>query len=151
MNYKEIVELLPINLIIREWLNGSLFPLSAFLCYVICHFLYGTRAEIGPGWQKEDGVATACALAWIFFCESVRAGGVWWILRTQNDGHAVSVWMQWVLNIGFCFSAAALIATILRCTFLFSPPSWGHRYWIASALTTLVFLLVSHFTPTLGY
>lgn len=141
------LDMLKSNLIIREWLNGSLFPLSLFLTYVILVFLWDTRQEIGPGWQREKGIATACALAWIFFCESIRAGGVWFILRTTNDGHVISVWMQWIINIAFMFSAAALVITILRCTFLFSPPRWGHRYWVASAITTLLFLIASHLTP----
>lgn len=136
------------NLIIREWLNGSLFPLSAFLTYVILTFINDTRIEVGKGWSRTEGIPTACALAWIFFCDTIRAGGVWVILRTQNDGHVLPMYMQWIINVAFTFSAAALIVTILRCTYLFSPPRWGHRYWVASAITTLLFLLISHFTLT---
>lgn len=147
MLYADIHHLIPLNLIIREWLNGSLFPLSAFLCFVICVFLHDTWREEGKGWRKTPGIATACCLAWIFFCESIRAGGVWWILRTMNDGQVVSIWTQWVINVAFMFSAGALVVTILRCTFLFSPPRWGHRYWLASAITTLCFLLLSHVLP----
>lgn len=143
------IQLNTANLIIREWLNGSLFPLSAFLTWVILVFINDTRKEVGSGWTSTYGIPTACSLAWIFLCETVRAGGVWIILRTQNDGHAVPLYVQWVINTAFMFSAAALVVTILRCTYLFSPPRWGHRYWIASAATTLVFLLISHFTPHL--
>lgn len=145
------IELNTSNLLIREWLNGSLFPLSAFLTWVILVFINDTRLEIGPGWSKTDGIPTACALSWIFFCETIRAGGVWIILRTQNDGYLVPLYVQWTINAAFIFSATAMVVTILRCTYLFSPPRWGHRYWVASAITTLAFLLLSHFTPTLTF
>lgn len=150
MLYTEM-SLIQSNLIIREWLNGTLFPLSSFLCYAICTFLWETRREIGTGWTREPGVATACGLAWVFLCDAIRAGGVWFILRLQNDGHHVPLWIQQVVNGLFIFAAFALVLTILRCTYLFSPPRWGHRYWIASAIATGVFLLASHITPGLGF
>lgn len=143
--------LLQSNLIIREWLNGSLFPLSAFLTVCILTFLYDTRKMFGKRWTREKGVATACSLAWIFFCESIRAGGVWLILRSQNDGVPVPDWVQHIVNVAFMFSAAGLIVTILRCTFLFSPPRWGNRYWMISAGTTVVFLILSHLLPPLPF
>lgn len=150
MLYQEL-HLLQSNLIIREWLNGSLFPLSAFLCVCILTFLWDTRKIFGKGWHREKGVATACSLAWIFFCESVRALGVWYILRSQNTGRDVPDWLQHVINIALMFTAAAMVITILRCTFLFSPPRWGNRYWMVSAYTTLAFLILSHLFPSISF
>lgn len=150
MLYTEM-SLISSNLIIREWLNGSLFPLSFFLTFAVVTFINDTRLEIGRGWARAPGIPTACALAWVFLCETIRAGGVWFILRLQNDGHVVPIWIQKSINGLFIFAAFALILVILRCTYLFSPPRWGNRYWVLSAIVTAWFLLISHFTPSLGF
>jgi len=139
------------NLIIREWLNGSLFPLSANLAFIILIFLvdsYRERDQVS--WWKMEGVPTGCSLFWIFTCESVRAGCVWFILRATNDGRVVPQWIRELSNYSFVVAAAILAVMMLRCTFLWSPPRW-RNFWIYSAVVTTVFLLVSHYFPTIGY
>jgi hypothetical protein len=134
------------NLFIREWLNGSLFPLSLNLSIIIAVFLWdsfleGTRQS--ARWWKMPGVPTACALFWIFGMESVRAGTVWLILRITNDGGVVPVWLSDVANASITIAGIILIITMLRCTFLFTPPRWGNRVWVYSIISTVTFLLLS--------
>lgn len=142
------------NLVLREWLNGSLFPLSANLAFIIGVFLwdswlYSIAHPDGSRWWKMDGVPTACALFWIFSLESLRAGSVWIILRITNDGHEVPHWVREFTNVLLVVGGAGLAIMILRCTYLFTPPRWGNRFWLYSLATTLAFLLLSHFFPNI--
>lgn len=140
------------NLIIREWLNGSLLPLSANLAFIILVFLIDSfRYREDKSWWSIDGVPTGCALFWIFMCESMRAGCVWHILRTTNDGRVVPTWLREISNISFVIAAGILAAAILRCIYLFSPPGWQSWFWKFAAVTTIVFLLLSHYFPNIGY
>lgn len=142
------------NLIIREWLNGSLFPLSMNLTIIISIFLWAAwREGIAEGvrWQSISGVPTGCFLWWTFGAESVRAGVVWVILRTANDGHAIPKWFELFSNLAFICAAFALGLAILRGTYIFTPPKWGHKFWVYSAISTLLFLLASHLFPSIGF
>ena len=135
------------NLIIREWLNGSLFPLCGNLAFIILVFLirsYIYRDK--KSWWSTPGVPTGCALFWVFMMETVRAGWIWWILRTSNDGYEVEKWVRDVSNISFIIAATVLVATILRCTYLWSPPRWQGFFWQYSAASTLLFLFISYYT-----
>jgi hypothetical protein len=138
------------NLIIREWLNGSLFPLSLNLSLIIAVFLwdsYFAARESRQKWFNMDGVPTACALFWIFSLDGVRAVSVWVILRINNNGMEVPMWMRQTTNVALALAAFGLMLTILRCTYLFTPPRWGNRYWIYSLVSTLIFLMISHILP----
>jgi hypothetical protein len=142
------------NLLIREWLNGALFPLSANLAVILTIFLWsawreGRRRNIR--WQTISGIPTGCFLWWVFSAESIRAGTVWFILRAANDGQRVPPWFEVTANILFINAAIALVLAILRGTYIFTPPKWGHKFWIYSAISTALFLFVSHFFPSIGY
>lgn len=134
-------------LIIREWLNGSLFPLSFMLASILLIFLLDLMLKYGRDFRTMEGVPTAIVLFWLFAADSWRAGFVWLTLRMINDGQDIPDWLQWATNMGFIFTALILIATMLRATYLFTPPRWGHAYWLLSVSVTLAFLLVSHNAP----
>lgn len=135
------------NLVIREWLNGALFPLSLALAFIIGVFLFDTWRIHGRGWTTLPGIRTSCAMWWLFSAESIRAGIVWILLRIQNDGQRVTDALDYAVNVGFMFGATALIVAFLRCIFLFTPPKWGHVYWVASVLVTVLFLVLSDVFP----
>lgn len=139
------------NLILREWLNGSLLPLSLSLSLIIGVFLFNTWLASGGGWQwrwtEEKGIKVSCAFFWLFAYESVRAGTVWVLLRIANDGQRVTEWLDSMVNIAFVVGAAGLAVTFLRCCYLFTPESWGHRYWIGTLIFTIVFLVLSEMLP----
>ena len=138
------------NLIIREILNGSLFPLCINLSLVIGIFLVTTYLEAkesSESWWTMPGVPTGCALFWVFLLESVRAFSVWIILRTTNDGRLVPEWVRDWTNVSLIAAAAFLVVTMLRCTYLFTPPRWGNSFWIYSIMTTIAFLVLSHMVP----
>ena len=145
-------DILSDNLILREWLNGSLFPLSGNLAIIIGLFLQTAWVDakrVGIRFQNVDGVPTACALFWIFAAESVRAASVWYLLRTTNDGKVVSDLMRALSNLSLTVVAGILIITMLRCTALFEPPRFK-GFWIYSAISTLLFLIASHLFPQIG-
>jgi len=96
------------------------------------------------------GVPTGCALFWVFAMETVRAGWIWWILRETNDGNQVAQWVREFSNYSFVAAATVLAATILRCTYLWSPPKWQRGFWIYSAASTIIFLFISHYSPQTG-
>jgi hypothetical protein len=135
------------NLLAREFLNGALFPICCFLSWIVGLYLWDTYRAYGQGWNNQPGVRTACAIWWVFTAEAVRAGTVWFLLREQNDLVELSERVRhisgWLILIG----GLVLVATLLRCTFLFTPPKWGHRIWIIASLTTIIFLTISHILP----
>ena len=139
-------EMLRHNLIMREWLNGSLLPLNLSLIFVIGLFLWDTYQENHRGWSVVAGVPVACALWWIFAADAVRAGTVWMILRLSNRIPAIAVLdpstgtaMAWA-NVALIMAGIAGVMASLRCAYLFTPKAWGHWYWIGTALVTLSFL-----------
>jgi len=139
------------NLLIREWLNGSLLPLSLNLAIIIAVFLWDSWIEAREGnlnWWTMSGVPTGCALFWIFILDGTRAGSVWIILRITNDGVPVPQWVRDYSTVALIVAALGLAITMLRCTFLFTPPRWGNAYWIYSVVSTVLFLIVSHLFPT---
>lgn len=139
------------NLIIREWLNGSLFPLTANLAFIIGVYIWQTRQyglARAVNWRSLPGVQTACALFWVFGAESVRAGFVWIILRTTNDGYRMNAAFEAFANFALVVGASLLVFWTLRCTYIFTPPSIRRYYWIYSLALTTAFLLLSHLFPT---
>jgi hypothetical protein len=142
------------NLIIREWVNGSLFPLSLNFTAIVSVFLWSAWFEgrrKGIRWQYISGVRTGCFLWWAFAAESARAGIVWMILRTSNDGGALPRWFEIWANVVFVMAGLALVFAVLRGTYIFTPPKWGHRFWLYSAVSTIVFLMLSHCLPFIGF
>lgn len=132
--------LLADHLIVREILNGAAFPLSVFLLAIICNYLWNMWTTYGRGWTRQPGVSTACALAWMFFAESCRAGCVWYILRTNNDGMKLNDTFQVVSNCILVVAGVILVLSLLRCTFIFTPPQFGNWTWIFSICITSLFL-----------
>jgi hypothetical protein len=131
------------NAIIREVLNGSLFPLFIFLSLMIGHYLWDIFRKSGSlnGWRRANGSQTACVLFWLLLAEGIRSGNVWYLYRTDTvhmnvATTSVGLWSTLV----FVVTATVLIATILRATYLFTPMDTPHRewWWRGSALVTIV-------------
>lgn len=131
---------------IREWLNGSLLPLSIFLTVIIAAHLNNVRKLIGKGWTDQPGVRVSCALGWLFAAETIRSLIVWAVLRTQNDGYSVTEFDA-ITSAGYVGSACVLVAGMLRCIYLFSPKRYKRSLWIAAVITVLLFLIASEFIP----
>lgn len=143
-----------INLIIREWVNGSLFPLSLNMTAIVTVFLWSAWLESRKNlrsWRTVPGAQTGCFLFWVFGAESARAGIVWLILRTTNDGRVVPRWFEVCANVTFILAGITLVLAVLRGTYIFTPPKWGHVFWVYSAMSTIAFLLLSHFYPSVGF
>lgn len=135
------------NVVIREWLNGALFPLSLSLAFIISVHLWDVWKENGRGWTRLPGVKVSCSFWWLFCAESVRAGIVWVLLRIQNDGQAVTETLGLAASWGFVFGATALIGAFLRTIYTLTPARWGHRYWIAAVAISVLFLILSEIFP----
>lgn len=131
------------HLIVREALNGAAFPLSLFLTMSVCFYLWQTFVLYGPGWTRQPGVSTACALAWLFFAETCRAGSVWFILQANNDGRVIPQNTIFTLNCILAASTIVLVLAFLRCTFLFTPDHLGNMTWIMSFIVALLFVIIS--------
>jgi hypothetical protein len=135
------------NLLIREWLNGSLLPLTLNLSFVLAMYVsqiyFETRHEHSSFW-KVPGVHTAFILFWVFLAESTRAGSMWFYLRMQNRGFSPTVEATHALNIVLILVGVVLVASVLRCTYLFSPPMLRGVFWVYSLSLTVVFVLLSH-------
>lgn len=142
------------NLIIREWLNGSLTPVSFNLTAILAFFLlqsYWEGRALGIPWTRLPGVTTGCTLFWIFGADTIRAGWVWVILRTANNGLPISPWIEWLSNVSFFTAGIMLILAMLRCTYIWAPPKIRRAYLIYSIATTLLFLLLSHLLPAWSF
>lgn len=136
------------NLIIREWLNGGLLPLNLSLVVVIALFLWGHARAAGSyrSFIRRDGVATACALFWVFTADAVRAGLVWDILWSAPLPAVTAATLTVVspVNVGLMLAGVCSVISTLRCIYLFTPPRWSSYYWVMAALVTLMFQLLTH-------
>lgn len=128
---------------LREILNGAVLSLSIVLLAIMCLYLLATYRMYGRGWSKESGTATACALAWMLFAEACRSGVVWYTLRAQNDGAELSETFRVTSDIVLVVAGVILVLSLLRCTFIFTPPHLGNWTWIFSLLLTSTFLSLS--------
>ena len=80
--------------------------------------------------------------------DGLRAGLVWLLLRVEVGAlppfdmhHFVS---PDTINVGFAIAGAIGVCASLKCIYLFTPPKWGHWYWIASAGSTAAWLIFTH-------
>lgn len=128
---------------LREILNGAILSLSIVLLAIMCLYLFATYQMYGRGWSKESGTATACALAWMLFAEACRSGVVWYTLRSQNSGTELSETFKVVSDVVLVVAGVILVLSLLRCTFIFTPPQLGNWSWIFSLFLASVFLSFS--------
>lgn len=148
--------LLTYNTAIREVLNGSLFPLSFFLAFLIIRFLVVIYLETGrsfAAWRKADGAQTACVFAWFLLAEGTKSFWVWFTYRTDNlhvniAATPVGTWSA----LWFILANVALLIVILRATYLFTPENvwWREWAWKVSFGTTFIFNVGSVMTDRLG-
>lgn len=131
------------NLIVREWLNGGLVPLNIFLLAAIGYSLLDAKWRYGREYSTHPGVAAASAFWWIFVADGMRAGLVWWTLRTQNRGGSIAP-IDIALTYGYVIAAIVAMLAILRCIYLATPKSVGHWGWLVACLSTVVFVVISH-------
>lgn len=135
------------HLLIREWLNGSLLPLTLNLTlvlfmYMLQNFYEARRDRVS--FFKIPGIQTVCVLFWVFLAESIRAGSVWYYLRMQNHGFNPTMEITAILNLVLVIVGIVLISSVLRCTYIFSPPQIRGAFWVYSLSITIVFMLLSH-------
>jgi len=138
------------NMIIREWLNGSLIPLTVNLTLIIGLYLgqcFLDARRSGLRLRDVPGVHTAAVLFWIFFAESVRAASTWVSLRAQNGGGALSDVVSGMIDMTLAFVGVILVASILRCTYLFTPPRVRHAFWVYSLAVTVGFVSITRAFP----
>lgn len=133
------------NLALREYVNGALLPLNFFVLFIISRQLLKKRASFGKGWSREPGIASACALWWIFVADFVRSGLAWSALHDQAIGHADSFLHVSYYRAGLWFFAGAIAAAgTFRLIYTLGPASWGHLGWIsAMVLTPLTVFVLS--------
>lgn len=148
------------NLIIREWVNGTLLPLNISLVLATGLFLWTEFCQSIDPWigrktwstfQARDGVATACALFWIFLADGLRAGAAWSVLNSTLPIAGLppaaidpmSMPFIQVVNIMFIVAGIVGVLAALRCIHLFTPPAWGHWYWLGAVALTALFHLAT--------
>lgn len=138
------------NTLIREWLNGSLVPLTINLTLVIGVYItqcfYESRRD-GTKFRNTPGIQTACVLFWVFAAESIRASCTWFALRSMNTGIAISNAVSDVSAVLLITAAAVMIAAFLRCTYLFTPPFVRNLLWTYSLATTVIFIVLAQMFP----
>lgn len=135
-----------ISLAAREFLTAFLFPLSLCLLVFVMRFLYLTRLIHGRGWQVIPGVATACALMWVFFGDTIRTGITWSLLKLREAGYT-QLWGSPTVSYIYVVSVIISVCASLRCIYLFSRDEMGHYGWIIAALFTILFVLITHTLP----
>lgn len=144
------VDILSSHLLIREWLNGSLLPLTLNLSIVIGIYLsqsFLDSRRFGRRFMNTPGIHTALVLFWVFFAESARAGSVWFSLRMQNAGREIPPDVGNLLNVMLVMCGVILVTAVLRCTYLFTPPKVRNVIWIYSLFVTVTFVILSHLFP----
>jgi hypothetical protein len=135
-----------ISLVAREILTAFLFPLSLCLLVFVTRFLYLTRLIHGRGWQLIPGVATACALLWIFFGDTIRTGIMWALLKLREAGYT-QLWASPTASYLYVFSVIISTLASLRMIYVFSKDEMGHWGWISAALFTIFFVVITHSLP----
>jgi hypothetical protein len=126
------------NLLIREWLNGGLIPLNVCIILIITHSLWASR-RFGPGWTKQSGVASACALWWIFAADFIRASMAWSLLHSQNQGRPIP-YLGYTTTALYITAAFIAVLATFRLIYTLSPAAWGHKAWLASAGLMVAFM-----------
>lgn len=131
------------NVFYREYVNGSLLILNISILMIITHQLNAARSAFGKGWSKEPGVASACAMWWIFLAEAIRSWLAWSTLHSQSLGIVSDEY--WRASRASLWIIAGIIAAIgtARLIYTLSPPNWGHNAWITSmtAMGGFIFLI----------
>jgi hypothetical protein len=140
---------------IREDINGAGMVLCASLTIMIFMFMVNgwyeaTKRSSFPfsNWSHMPGVPMACALLWVFGAETYRTGAIWHIYHFSSDHtqSAVGSFAEVTFwpTLGYLVAGIILIFALIRCTFLFAPPTWRKHVWVCSLLTSLGFVLLSH-------
>lgn len=132
------------NLFIREWGNGVLYPLGAYLAFVSCTFLWRVYRASPVAWRDEPGVALACAFVWIFAGESARAGSAWLALNAQRETRALPPMVEDMASLAFALAAACLVGVFFRCIWLFADEGKGVRETFTAILWTAAILALSN-------
>jgi hypothetical protein len=134
------------NILIREWLNGGLIPLNICIIIIISYTLWLARKDYGPGWSKQPGVSSACALWWLFFSDLIRSVLAWQIIHAQRMGRPLDIFENERTVIYIVIAAIATAATF-RLIYTLSPDGWGHKAWIFAAVVTAGLVAIMGFIP----
>lgn len=146
--------MLNLNMIIREWLNGSLVPLTTNLTLIIGVYIvqcFTDAKRSGTSWHSVPGIKTAIALFWIFLAVSIRASFTWIELRAMNSEGELTPTLAHVSSAMLVLGTAVLTAAVLRCTYIFTPKVARNIFWVYSLVVTALFLVVTHAFPDFPY
>lgn len=133
------------NLFIREWGNGLIYPLGAYLAGMSCIFLWRTYRASPVAWRDEPGVALACAFVWFFLGESMRAGSAWLALNAQAEGRKLQPMTEDIASLVFALAAATLLAVFFRCIWIFAPQGKQIKEMAYAVLWTALVLAVANY------
>src|SRR3954464_7852255 len=111
--------------VVREWLNGMLIPLTLCIQFIIFRSLWEARKYLGSQWNRAPGVASACALLWIFLADGLRATMAWSLLHQQLTSHEHIEFRY--LTIIYIISGVIAATATFRLIYTLSPARWGHR------------------------
>ena len=127
----------------RETLNGIIFVLAFNLSILLAWYMLTVRKIVGDGWNKIDGLHTACVMFWVFGIIGVRSFWVWLSLYMATAGYQTTPLFDQIANWSLICTGSVLIAVTLWATYLFSPESWHSKTWTASASLALLFILIT--------
>lgn len=127
------------NLTIREWLNGGLIPLNVCIIIIILHSLWEASRKYGPGWATQPGIASACALLWIFTADLIRSAVAWSLLHDQGRSQPLQYLSSNTTMLYIIAGTMASCATF-RLIYTLSPSRWGHWGWVSAAILTTIFM-----------
>lgn len=139
---------------IREAINGIGMVLCMNLSLMVAINLYQTwyYNHRSKHWTHVPGVSMACALFWVFASETYRTGAIWHIYRYApvytDSVSAIGSFgdVPFGPTFGYLFAGVTLILALLRCTFLFAPPTIRKYVVLLSVYLSLGFLFISWLT-----
>lgn len=149
----------PFHLVVREYFNGALFCLELYLLAILTYALWRSwrRAESFRTWRKAANIAALIGLAVFVFGDTMRAGWVWGLLKSFNDGGNQSSWYKWFAGQWEFSLVAVLLACVgLLCAVRMISPAgglvvrqrkigWADIHAAAAFTITAVVLILSSF------
>jgi hypothetical protein len=127
---------------IREVINGSAFALLVVLTSMIGIFLwdsYFRTAMTTTAWRKDEGVAVACVLWWIFGSEAYRTFNVWFAYVRAPPSVGVGIFgvSSGFSTVGYLTAGIILNMALLAGIYRFTPPDWKKPVWIYAVLLAI--------------
>ena len=139
--------LMSTSLEFREAINGAIFILCLNMTLMLGWYINRAWQVYGPRWMREEGMATACVLFWLFAIIGLRCGFVWLAIWLETAGLVMSQTVEQIATLSLIGSGLGLIAVTLRAIYLYTPIKWHHLAWLISAAMAALFVAFSHLYP----